>query len=58
MVYALQKIKHYLLGSHFNMFIDHSTLKYLVNNPMLGGGGGGEYVDGYCCFRNTILMLW
>ena len=31
MVYALQRFRHYLLGSHFKMFIDHSTLKYLVN---------------------------
>jgi hypothetical protein len=36
MVYVLQKF-HYLLGGHFNMFIDHSTLKYLVNKPVLGG---------------------
>ena len=37
MVYALQKIRHYLLGVHFKMFTDHSTLKYLVNKPVLGG---------------------
>jgi hypothetical protein len=37
MVYALQKFRHYLLGGHFKMFIDHSMLKYLVNKPMLGG---------------------
>jgi hypothetical protein len=37
MVYALQKFRHYLLGGHFKMFTDHSTLKYLVNKPMLGG---------------------
>jgi hypothetical protein len=36
MVYALQKFKHYLLGAHFNMFTNHSTLKYLVNKPVLG----------------------
>ena len=36
MVYALQKYKHYLLVKHFKMFTDHSTLKYLVNKPMLG----------------------
>ena len=36
-VYALQKFCHYLLGGNFKMFIDHSTLKYLVNKPMLGG---------------------
>ena len=26
MVYALQKFWHYLLGGHFKMFTDHSTL--------------------------------
>jgi hypothetical protein len=31
MVYALQKLCHYLLGGHFKMFTGHSTLKYLVN---------------------------
>jgi hypothetical protein len=31
MVYALQKSKNYLLGSHFNMYTDHSALYYLVN---------------------------
>ena len=37
MVYALQKFRHYLLGSHFKMFTDHSALKYLVSKPVLGG---------------------
>jgi hypothetical protein len=37
MVYALQKFHHYLLGGHFKMFNDHSTLKYLVNRPVLRG---------------------
>jgi hypothetical protein len=36
-VYALQKFHHYLSGGHFKMFIDHSTLKYLVKKPVLGG---------------------
>jgi hypothetical protein len=36
MVYALQKFIHYLLGKHFKIFIDHSSLKYLVNKPVLG----------------------
>ena len=39
MVYVLQKFRHYLLGRHFKMYIDHSSLKYLVNKPVLGGGG-------------------
>jgi hypothetical protein len=37
MVYALLKIKHYLLGKHFKMFTYHSALKYLVNKTVLGG---------------------
>jgi hypothetical protein len=37
MVYALQKFRNYLLGKHFNIFTDQSALKYLVNEPMLGG---------------------
>jgi hypothetical protein len=37
MVYAHQKFRHHLLGKHFKMFTDHSTLKYLVNKPVLGG---------------------
>jgi hypothetical protein len=37
MVYALHKFRHYLLGKNFKMFTDHSSLKYLVNKPVLGG---------------------
>jgi hypothetical protein len=37
MVYALQKLHHYLLGGHFKMFTDHSALKYLVNKTVFGG---------------------
>jgi len=37
MVYALQKFRHYLLGSHLKMFTDHSALKYLVNSQCWGG---------------------
>ena len=37
MVYTLQKFLHDLLGGHFKIFTDHSTLKYLVNKPALGG---------------------
>ena len=36
MVYALQKFKNYLLGKHFKMFTDHSSLKYLVNKAVMG----------------------
>jgi hypothetical protein len=37
MVYDLKKFRHYMLGDHFKLFIDHSSLKYLVNNPMMEG---------------------
>jgi hypothetical protein len=37
MIYALQKFRHYFLGSHFKFFTNHSALKYLVNKPMLEG---------------------
>jgi hypothetical protein len=37
MIYALQKFRHYLLGSHFKFFTDYSALKYLVNKSMLEG---------------------
>jgi hypothetical protein len=37
MIYALQKFRHYLLGSHFKFFTDHSTLKYLVKKLVLEG---------------------
>lgn len=35
MVYDLQKFRHYLLGSHFKIFTDHSALKYLVSKSFL-----------------------
>lgn len=52
MVYALQKFRHYLLGRNFKMYTDHSTLKYLVNKPVLGGR---RYADGCCYFKNMTL---
>jgi hypothetical protein len=33
MVYALQKINHYLLGNKFTFFVDHMALVYLANKP-------------------------
>jgi hypothetical protein len=37
MIYALQNFRHYLLGSHFEFFTNHSVLKYLGNKPILEG---------------------
>lgn len=51
MVYELQKFRHYLLGGHFKMYIDHFALKHLVNKPILGG----KYAGGCYCFKNMIL---
>jgi hypothetical protein len=45
MVYVLHKFLHYLLGGHFKRFTDHSALKYLVNKPVLGGGGENMQMD-------------
>lgn len=53
MVYALQKFKHYMLGVHFKMFIDHFALKYLVNKPVLGE----IFVDGCYYSRSTTSRL-
>jgi hypothetical protein len=36
MVYGLHKYKNYLLGKHFKMFKNHSSLIYLVNKPVSG----------------------
>jgi hypothetical protein len=35
MMYALQKFRHYLLGKHFKMLTYHSSIKYIVKNPVL-----------------------
>jgi len=35
MLYSLQKFQHYILGGPFKFFIDHFSLKYLVNKPIL-----------------------
>jgi len=37
MGYALHNFRHYLLGWNFKMFTDHSSLKYLFNQIVLGG---------------------
>lgn len=36
-VYALQRLSHYVLGTHFNMYTYHYALKYLLNKPTLAG---------------------
>jgi len=33
MVFALHKLRHYLLGNKFVFYVDHMALVYLVNKP-------------------------
>ena len=51
MVYVLQKFRLCLLGGHFKMYTDHSTLKYLVNKLVLGEIS----VNGFSSSRNLTL---
>jgi len=37
MVYALQKLRHYLLGGNFKMYTGHSALRYFINKLVLVG---------------------
>jgi hypothetical protein len=37
MVYALQKFRHYLLGSHFKMYTDHSCTQISSEQASVGG---------------------
>jgi hypothetical protein len=53
MVYDLQKFLHYFLGLAFKFFIDHSTLKYLVNKSVLGG----RIFHWLFLFKNLTLKL-
>jgi hypothetical protein len=36
-IYAIKKFRHYLLGNSFVFYVDHQTLLYLVNKPMVIG---------------------
>ena len=37
MVFAVDKFRHYLLGNHFIIYVDHQALKYLLNKADLAG---------------------
>lgn len=37
MVYAVKKFRHYLLGNKFRFMVDHHSLSYLVNQPLITG---------------------
>ena len=37
MVYSMHNYRHYLLGPHFKLYTNYSSLKYLINKLDLGG---------------------
>lgn len=37
MIYAVKKFRHYLLGNKFRFMVDHHSLSYLVNQPLVTG---------------------
>ena len=37
MIYAVKKFRHYLLGNKFRFMVDHQSLSYLVNQPLITG---------------------
>lgn len=56
MVYALKKFWHYLLGTPFKFFIDHSMLKYLANKPVLGGGRIFQWILLFQAFEFELVV--
>ena len=58
-VYALDKFRVYLIGSDIIIFIDHSTLKYLLTKkmPRLGLSYGSSYYRSSTC-RFGIRRVW
>ena len=37
MVFAVQKLKHYLLGNFFVFYVDHQALLHLINKVVIQG---------------------
>lgn len=35
MIYSVGKFRHYVLANHFVFYVDHQTLIYLVNRPIV-----------------------
>jgi len=36
-IHAVNKFRHYIIGFHVLLYIDHSTIKYLANKPVTNG---------------------
>jgi hypothetical protein len=53
MVYSVQKYRHYLLGYKFTFMLTMMPLSTWLTNHNLAV----ELLDGYCYFRNSILLL-
>jgi len=37
MIYVIKKLCYYMLGNSFMFFVDHQTLIYLINKPIVTG---------------------
>jgi hypothetical protein len=53
MVYALQKFMTLLTGKTFQYV--YRSFNSQIPRQKASVGGGGEFVDGYCCSRNLTL---
>jgi hypothetical protein len=51
MIYVVKKNRHYLLGDNFIFFVDHQTLLYLVNKPIVIG----KLLGGFYYYKSLIL---
>jgi hypothetical protein len=51
MIYVVKKNRHYLLGDNFIFFVDHQTLLYLVNEPIVIG----KLLGGFYYYKSLIL---
>ena len=51
MVFACEKFKPYILGSHVIIHTYHAAIRYLMEKKE----AKPRLIDGYCCYRNLIL---
>ena len=47
MMFACEKFRSYILGSHVIIHTDHAAIKYLMTNKVVKPGG-------YYCYKNLI----